>query len=798
MQKNRKEKVDQGMNILDLLTYLLSRWQWYILSIVLCCGVAYYYYAKTPLTYFRSATIIIKDPSNKTQAAGLDRFDNYINKVNLANELLQFKSKNLMRTVVQRLDADVNYKIKTKLRYQELYSDAPVKVVFKDVMQERHISFDLTIDNKFAVTISNIEGIHEANGSYKFNLNKTYNFLGEKLSVISTPRMNNEWVGRTLHIEKLPLTAAANIFRSNLGIRQEEDESSIITLSLKDNSGYRAEDVLNTLVTVYNEVALSDKNQVSINSANFINERLKIIASELGGVEDELLAYKVSNNIVNLSAATNQYSGKSEAYSNEAVEQEVQMKVAQYVKNYLADPSKSGELIPSNSGIDDSEIESQISQYNNLKLRRDRLIKESSEENPVVEEIDKAMHNLRQSVIRAVDNRIVSIDVKRKDALHQHNLAQGQLSSIPIKERGMLSIERKQQIKESLYLFLLNKREENALSRAMADNNARVIDPAEGSHLPIAPEKGKIMLLGLLMGIAIPSLYFLCLMFLDTRIRSRKDLKDATTVPFLGEIPYDKELDKSKNAGAATLVPMEDDMLSEAFRILRSNLLFMAKKDKHQVITFTSFNEGAGKTFISRNLANALACSNKRIIMVDLDIRKRTMSYLFKGQQHVGLTNYLVDDIVSLEDIIHHDDDLNIDLIYAGHSAPNPAELLMDQRLDQLFEELRKHYDYIIADSVPVGVVADATICNRVSDLTLFVVRAGKLDRRQLPDLESLYEDAVLKNMAVILNGVDSKYRGYGYRYGYGYGYGYGHNYGYGEKHNSKKPTFFEKLLKRR
>lgn len=785
------------MNILDLLVYLLSKWKWYLLSIFVCCGLAYYYYAKTPLTYFRSATIIIKDPSNKTQSAGLDRFDNYINKVNLDNELLQFKSKNLMRTVVQRLDADVNYKLKTKLRYQEFYSDAPVKVNFTDVMQERNISFDLTVDDQKSVTISNIQGIHEATGSYKFVLGKTYNFYGEKISVNKTPRMKDNWVGRTLHVQKVPLTTAANIFRSNLGIRQETEGSSIITLSLKDNSGYRAEDVLNTLIDVYNEVALSDKNQVSINSANFINERLKIIAAELGGVEDELLAYKVSNNIVNLSAATNQYSGKSDAYSSEAVEQEVQMKVAQYVKNYLADPSKSGDLIPSNSGIDDGEIESQISQYNNLKLRRDRLIKESSEENPVVEEIDKAMHNLRQSVIRAVDNRIVSIDVKRKDALLQHNIAQGQLRAIPVKERGMLSIERKQQIKESLYLFLLNKREENALSRAMADNNARVIDPAEGSSHPIAPEKGKIMLLGLLMGVAIPSLYFLFLMFMDTSIRSRKDLKAASTVPFLGEIPYDKELDKSQAAGAVPLIPLEDDMLSEAFRILRSNMLFMAKKDKQQIISFTSFNEGAGKTFVSRNLANILAASNKRVIMVDLDVRKRTMSYLFKGQHEVGMTNFLVDDTIKIDDIIHHDDELNIDIIFAGHSAPNPAELLMDKRLDELFELLRSRYDYIIGDSVPVGVVADATICNRVSDLTLFVVRAGKLDRRQLPDLESLYEEGQLKNMAVILNGVDPKYRGYGYRYGYGYGYGYGHRYGYGHK-QEKKQNFFQRLFNRK
>lgn len=807
MQNIKTDKQDQGLNILDLLAYLLSKWIWYILSIGICCTLAYYYYAKTPLTYSRSATIIIKDPSNKSVAAGLDRFDNYINKVNVANELLQFNSKNLMRTVVSRLDADINYQIKNKLRYYELYTDSPVKVIFQNVMPERRISFDLTINNKHSVTISNIEGIHEATHAYKLIVGKTYNFYGEKLSITTTEHLSDEFIGRTIHVSKLPLSVAANNFRANLGIRQEEDEASIITLSLKDNSGYRAEDALNMLITVYNEDAINDKNQISINTARFIDERLKIIAKELGGVEDELLAYKINNNIIDLASSTSQYMGKSNTYSEAAVEQEVQLKVAQYVKNYLADPTKSSDLIPANSGIDDNEIENQIGQYNALKLRRDRLIKESSEENPVVEEIDKAMHNLRQSVIRAVDNKIVSIDVKRKDAIFQHNQAQSRLNSMPIKERGMLSIERQQQIKESLYLFLLNKREENALSQAMADNNARVIDPAEGSFNPIAPERNKIMLFGLLLGLAIPTLYFLFLMFVDTHVRSRKDLKGTISVPFLAEIPYDKELDKEKEKdNAMPIISMDEGMLSEAFRILRSNMMYMAKKEhRMQVITFTSFNEGAGKSFISRNLAGVLAYSKKRVIMVDIDIRKRTLSHLFNGHKNIGLTNYLVDESITLDDIICHDENNeNIDIIYAGHTAPNPAELLMDHRLDELMDELRNRYDYIIADSVPVGIVADATISNRVSDLTIFVVRAGRLDRRQLPDLESLYQESKLKNMAVVLNGVDPKYRGYGYRYGYGYGYGYGYRYGYGygsdhkhHHHRSPLKRFTDKMIKK-
>lgn len=789
--QNNQDRNDQGLNLVDLAVYLASKWKWYILSLLVCCGLAYYHYAKTPLTYFRSATIIIKDPSNKTVSAGLDRFDNYINKVNVANELLQFQSKNIIREVITRLNADVDYKVKTKLRFQELYTDAPVKVNFKNVMPERSIAFDLTIKSDKEVVLSNFQGLPGAKSSYKVKMNDSITVQSETIQVYPTDRLSKQNVGLTLHIIKKPVGAVVAYYRSNLGIRQESEESSIITLSLKDNNGNRAEDVLNTLINVYNEEALADKNQVSVNSANFINDRLIIIEKELGGVESDLLKYRVNNNIVNLAATTSQSIGQISAYGDEVVQQETQKKVAQYMKDYLVDPSKNSDLIPSNSGIGDSEIETQISQYNNLKLKRDRLIQDSSEENPVVEEVNKAMHDLKQSVVRAIDNKIVSIDVKRNDALRQQMYAQGRVNAVPLKEQGMLTIERQQKIKESLYLFLLNKREENALAQAMADNNARIIDSAEGSSLPISPDRNKILLLGFLLGLALPSVVFLFTMFMDTKVHSRKDFQGKTSIPFLGEIPYDAEKNKKRRKKLTPEEQEEEDkhgMTAEAFKILRTNMTFMKKRgQKVQVITFTSFNEGAGKTFISSHLGKALADGKKKVIMVDLDIRKRTLSHLFTTGRHQGVTNYLADDSIQLSDIIHHHDKMNVDYILGGHAAPNPAELLMDERLDKMIEELRKDYDYIIADNVPCGVVADATITNRISDLTIFVVRAGRLDRRQIPDMESLYTEGKLQNMSMVLNGVDPKYRGYGYRYGYGYGYGYGHRYGYGEEKKKKK-----------
>ncbi len=352
-------------------------------------------------------------------------------------------------------------------------------------------------------------------------------------------------------------------------------------------------------------------------------------------------------------------------------------------------------------------------------------------------------------------------------------------------------------------MYQLNKREENALAQTMIDNNARVIDPAEGSSMPISPERNKIMALGFLLGLAFPSVVFLFIMFMDTKIHSRKDIQGKTNIPFLGEIPYDEEQSRKKKDSfmhLPALIRNDEDtgksISTESFKILRTNMQFMGKRDKVQVITFTSFNEGAGKTFISSNLGMSLAESKKKVIMIDMDIRKRSLSHLLSHKKHIGLTNYLADDTIELDEIIFQSDKHeNMDIIFGGHAAPNPAELLMDKRLDEMIEELRTRYDYIIADNVPIGIVADAAITNRISDLTIFVVRSGKLDRRQIPDMETLYNEGKIKNMAIVLNGVDPKYRGYGYRYGYGYGYGYGYHYGYGEEKRKKKKNIFSKIL---
>lgn len=777
---NSSNKNDQGLNIVDLFMYLASQWKWFLLSILICGGIAWYNYARAPLVYFRSATVIIKDPSNKASTSGLDRFDNFINKVNVANEILQFRSKKLMREVVQRVHADVSYQIKDGLRSNELYNESPVLVSLPDALPEQSFSFTITLKDAKTVTLSDFSGI-EAKPSYEVALNDTVAIIeGMNVVVTATNYLRDSWLNTPIRVQKLPVESMVNYYKNALGIQQEEEEASILTLALKDSSPARAEDVLNTLITVYNEEAIKEKNQVAVNTANFINERLIIIERELGNVESNLESFKQRNQIVDIASSAGMYMTESQKYNADAMELETQLRLANFIKDYLTDPSKETDLIPSNTGISDMNIENQISLYNAAKLKRDHLIDDSSVNNPVVQELNNSLRAMKQSIIRAVDNMIVSLNVKRNDAQNREMRAQDRVTAIPTKERQMLSIERQQKIKEALYLFLLNKREENALSQAMADNNARVIDGAEGSNAPISPNRNRILLLGLLVGIALPGVVCLAILFMDTRVHGRKDIEGATSVPYLGEIPLDKEAMKDHRRKVMAVKEQGDDIVSEAFRILRTNMAFLSKKDKPaQVITFTSFNIGAGKTFIARNLSMSLAYMKKRVVMVDLDIRKGTLSRHF-GHYHVGVTNYLSDNTVKVDDIIQHQE--GFDLIPAGILAPNPAELLMDNRLDELMNELRTRYDYIIADNVPVGLIADATIANRIADLTIFVVRAGKLDRRQLPDIEKLYQEKKLKNMALVLNGANPERHGYGYSYGYGYGYGYG---------TKKKKTFF-------
>ena len=653
MEENRR-KQENSVNLVDLFFYLLSYWYWFVLCVLVCAGLAYYKYAKTPFVYRSDATVVIKDPSNTKSTVRMDNYNNLINRTNVSNEILQFQSKQLMQEVVKRLGADVDYTVYDWLRRKELYTASPIKVNFPENSSALSMAMKVTPKNETQVLL---EFADPSVKSILANLNDSIETPMGKLVVSPTLSYNKNWFGKEVEVTKYSSMSTAKRFLSRMQIRQTEEEASILSFSLQDFSAERARDILNMLFVVYNEEAINDKNQVAINTANFINERLLIIEKELGNVESELESFKVQNRLMSADESASMYLGESRVSNATVLELDTRLELANYIKSYLTDASKQTDLIPANTGLDDARVEGQISQYNNLKLQRDKFLADSSEDNPVIQEMNASLNALRQSIIRTMDNLIVSLEVKKKDAQGQESRAISRFTAMPSKAKQMLSIERQQSIKESLYMFLLNRREENALTQAMVDNNARVIDEAESIWMPISPNRNKLLLLGVLIGLAIPALLLIARLFLDTRVRTRKEVEEAVQAPFIGEIPMQR-LKKAKKGEVGNPILYERNsrnLLTEALRIVSTNMEFMTTEDvaKNQVVTFTSFNVGAGKTFVALNLAACLADGKSKVVVVDFDLRKRTLSKkLNHCHKNKGASNFIYDKSLTVDDII--------------------------------------------------------------------------------------------------------------------------------------------------
>ena len=774
-----------NVNPLDLVKYLLANWYWFALSLALFCGYGWYKYSTTQFRYSTSATVMFKDARASAQMAGLDRLANTTPRVNISNEILQFQSPELMRQAVLRLHAEVDYTVMDYLRVKELYSQTPVRLSFIDAPEEKVFDLKVTPIDGRTVRLSSFS---TGGDDITVNMGDTVKTPVGKVLATKTLYYGPEWYGRTVNVSKNSVRQVVSKFCGNLSISQGStddnnyygwNDSSILYLSYEDVSPSRAEDVLNMLIAIYNEETITDKNQIAINTSNFIEERLAIIEKELGGVESQIQSYKEANNMVDINSFSSTEMGHKEQYGTQVKDLMLQQQTGSYISNYLNDPSKATELIPANTGLADGSIDAQINQYNAAKLRRDKLLEGGGENNPVVEDLNNELNSMRQNIRRSVDNMNANIRAKINDISNRANQASARVSQLPRQQRQMLSIERQQHIKEELYLYLLNKREENALSLATTESNARVLQPAQGFDSPVSPILKALMARDITLAVGLPLAILVFLFFFDTKVKNRKDIEEMTSVPFIGEIPKHTVSKDDKDKGNIVVLSNGRDITSEAFRIVRTNMDFMRVKAKElKVITFSSFGAGAGKTFVSSNLAASFAQTGKKVILIDLDIRKGTLSYRTKHKQTAGMTNYLSGQ-AKLEDIIVRNSICeNLDVIPSGSIAPNPAELLLSQQLDDLIAYLRTKYDYIFVDNVPYGVVADAVITNRIADLTVFVVRVGRIDRRMLPDIEKLYVEGKLNNLSLILNGAPLR-SAYGYSYGYGYGYGYGSYGGY-------------------
>lgn len=776
---------EQEITLGDLFFVLRMNWKWFVLSILVCVGIAYLYIKITPNEYSRSATVLIKDNTKGGAPMGetalFQDFGMFNLKSSVDNEMLVFQSKRLMQDVVIRLGLDKSYKVREGLKLVELYTQSPVSIQFLSPDCPDGLSMTITPISEKEARLSDIFGkeLVENIEDRTITLRDTVDTPFGPITIIPTLYYGEAYYNKAIDVTKSSVKAVALGYQGKLSISLANKLSTIINLGLTDESIPRAEDVLNTLIAIYNEDAVNDKNQITFNTSKFINERLIIIEKELGSVDSDIETFKRENQLTDIHSETGMYLQESSAYGKEALSLENQITLARFIREYLTDPSKSSDLIPSNTGVSDVNIESQISEYNEVLLRRNKLIGNSSERNPVVMDLNNSLNAMKQTIIRAVDNLIVGLNIQIRNTQERESQTLRRITAVPSQQKYVLSVERQQKIKEELYLYLLNKREENELTQAITESNARIIDPATGSDAPVAPRSMIILLAGLMLGCIIPAAILWLKETLNTSLRNRKELQDGVTMPFLGEIPL-----KEKKGTEIVVHKNGRDPVSEAFRIVRANMDFMrVKKKDMKVITITSAFPGSGKTFVSINLGMSLALTGKKVVLVDLDIRKATMSKLIHSTSK-GVTSYLSEQTDEIRELVQPSKlDENLDMISVGPTPPNPAELLLSERLDLLISWLRENYDYIILDNVPSLQIADAYIINRVVDLTIYLVHANKFPRRMLPDLEQLYKESKFNNMAVLLNGVDYKKGGYGY---YSYGY-YGYGYGYGHKRAEKR-----------
>ncbi len=800
---------DDSMSILDMLMLCVRHWPWFVLSLLICMGAAALYLLSTPKTYTRTTSIMIKNAGDKSndirliEALGVNDISS-----NISDEIVALHSPAVVYDLVKRLHLDFSYFRPGYFRDEPLYAATlPVEVELPDIEDDAAASFTLTLNGDSTATLSDIIlRDEEKGGNAKVVIGKK---CKSPLGVITVrPTLYYQEGSReVILVRRTGYVAAAGTYGSKITASLQPGTRNIIDIRCVDNSIPRAENILKTIVNIYNENWVKNRNQVSVSTNEFIKERLAVIENELGDVEGDIAAYKSSHGMLSVEQAAGQAISKEAASDAQRQQINNQLYMIRYMRNYVSDPSHAKQLMPASTGIGNPAVEAQIAEYNTRLLDRNNLVSNSSEQNPLVGDIDTNLGNLRSAIMKSLDNTQMTLIEQLASVNAIHGAAVSRLSAAPQQQNHLLSYERQQKVKESLYLFLLQKREENELSQAFTAYNTRIIAEPYGSSAPTAPVQNNILLMAFAIALAVPAAFFILREMSNSKVRGRKDLENLT-IPYVGELPLwkPKKGEEVTDDNYPFVVRQHSrDITNEAYRVVRTNLEFMTNAEKKsKIVMLTSFNPASGKTFICGNLGASFAIRGSRVICIDLDLRRGSLSEFVDSPKH-GLTSYLGGHAEDYKDLIVHKDLTvgnaggsqsdgeekesevqTLDFLPMGKLPPNPTELLYSPKLKPMLDDLRQHYDYIFVDCPPVEIVADATIISHEADVTLFVVRAGLLERTMLPELQKNYDEKKYNNMAMILNGTDADHH-YGYhRYGYGYGrYGYGRygGYGYGKRH---------------
>ena len=798
MIDERKDKLgeqsEEQVNIQELLFRYLIHWPWFVISIIICIACAWGYLRLTTPIYNISATVLIKDEkkgggasmSSDLEKMGLEGFVS--SSSNVDNEIEVLRSKSLAREVVNNLGLFVTYMDEDEFPSKELYHTSPVLVSLTHQEADKlpgRMEINMILQPTGALGVQITVGEKE----YRKQFDKlpavfptdegTVAFFAnnDTLSAVCPENITKErhitaFINRPFSVLKE--------YVNSLSIAPTSKTTSVVVISLENTNTRRGRDYINKLLEMYNINANNDKNEVAQKTAEFIDERIGIISKELGSTEQDLENFKRSAGITDLSSeAQIALTGNAE-YEKKRVENQTQINLVKDLQRYMK--GNEYEVLPSNIGLQDAASAGAIDRYNQMLVERKRLLRTSTENNPTIINLDTSIRAMRTNVQATLDATLKGLQITKEDLAREAR----RINDAPTQERQFVSIARQQEIKSGLYLMLLQKREENAITLAATANNAKIIDEALADDNPISPKKTIVYLAALVLGVGLPVGVIYLIGLTKFKIEGRADVEKLTSLPVVGDIPLADE-----KTGSIAVFENQNNLMSETFRNVRTNLQFMLENGKN-VILVTSTISGEGKSFISANLAISLSLLGKKVVIVGLDIRKPGLNKVFNiPKKEHGITQYLTNTTANLMDFVQPSDiNKNLFILPGGTVPPNPTELLARGGLEKAIETLKANFDYVILDTAPVGMVTDTLLIGRVADLSVYVCRADYTHKAEFTLINELAENNKLPNLCIAVNGLDLNSRKYGYYYGYGkYGkyYGYGKRYGYGEKHGGEK-----------
>ena len=806
MIDERKDKLgeqsEEQVNIQELLFRYLIHWPWFVVSIIICIACAWGYLRLTTPIYNISATVLIKDEkkgggasmSSDLEKMGLEGFIS--SSSNVDNEIEVLRSKSLAREVVNNLGLFVTYMDEDEFPSKELYHTSPVLV---SLTHQEADKLPGRMEINMILQPTGVLGVQITVGEkeYRKQFDKlpavfptdegTVAFFAnnDTLSAVCPENITKErhitaFINRPFSVLKE--------YVNSLSIAPTSKTTSVVVISLENTNTRRGRDYINKLLEMYNINANNDKNEVAQKTAEFIDERIGIISKELGSTEQDLENFKRSAGITDLSSeAQIALTGNAE-YEKKRVENQTQINLVMDLQRYMK--GNEYEVLPSNIGLQDAASVGAIDRYNQMLVERKRLLRTSTENNPTIINLDTSIRAMRTNVQATLDATLKGLQITKEDLAREASRYSRRINDAPTQERQFVSIARQQEIKSGLYLMLLQKREENAITLAATANNAKIIDEALADDNPISPKKTIVYLAALVLGVGLPVGVIYLIGLTKFKIEGRADVEKLTSLPVVGDIPLADE-----KTGSIAVFENQNNLMSETFRNVRTNLQFMLENGKN-VILVTSTISGEGKSFISANLAISLSLLGKKVVIVGLDIRKPGLNKVFNiPKKEHGITQYLTNTTANLMDFVQPSDiNKNLFILPGGTVPPNPTELLARGGLEKAIETLKANFDYVILDTAPVGMVTDTLLIGRVADLSVYVCRADYTHKAEFTLINELMENNKLPNLCIAINGLDLQKKKYGYYYGYGkygkyYGYGkrYGYGYGYGEKHTSRE-----------